>query len=423
MQLIAIGLNHTTAPVAIREQVTFSSHNLTAALHEMMAQQLAAEVMILSTCNRTEIYCYTLANSSLAIIEWLCNYHKLNVDTLRPHLYIHADTATTLQHLFRVACGLDSMVLGEPQILGQLKQAYNIARTESSVKKILSKALEHSFSVAKQVRTDTAIGSSPVSVAFAAVRLAQQIFGSLHNSTALLIGAGETIELAARHLAENKLQRMIIANRTVERARNLALEFAAYAISLDEIAAHLAEVDIIIASTASPNIILTQDMVKQAIKIRKHKPIFMVDIAVPRDIDSSVGLLPDVYLYTVDDLNEVIQDNLRSRAQAAKQAEEIIETQVMHFMGWLKSLEAVHTICHLRDKTLQIQQEVAAKAKRMLDNGKEPYEVVDYLVHTLTNKLIHTPCSQLRQASYDGREEMILVARQLFQLAEDNNEE
>ncbi|WP_353572576.1 glutamyl-tRNA reductase [Candidatus Albibeggiatoa sp. nov. BB20] len=419
MQLIAIGLNHTTAPVAIREQVTFSPEHLTHALHEIIERGIASEAAIVSTCNRTELYCHAEPAQVEQIIDWLCQYHNLQADALRKHLYIYADNQQAIHHLLRVACGLDSMVLGEPQILGQLKNAYQTAREAKAIKRLLTKAFEYSFSVAKQVRTDTAIGSSPVSVAFAAVRLAQQIFGELHKSTALLLGAGETIELAARHLSENQLNRMIVANRTVERARTLAKEFAGYAITLEEIPMHLAEADIVIASTASPIPILSKEMVQAAIKIRKHKPIFMVDIAVPRDIAEDVGDLPDVYLYTVDDLNEVIQENLRSRKQAAHQAEEIIETQVSHFMGWLKSLDAVSTIRDLREQTQNTQQALVNKAKRMLDNGKPAPEVIEYIAHTLANKLIHSPCSQLRQASYEGHHEMINMTRQLFQLEEE----
>jgi glutamyl-tRNA reductase len=270
--------------------------------------------------------------------------------------------------------------------------------------------------VAKQVRTDTAIGSSPVSVAFAAVRLAQQIFGDLQGNTALLIGAGETIELAARHLHEKGLGRMIVANRTVERARLVAKEFSGYAITLEEIPKHLEEADVVITSTASPVPILTKAMVEQAVKARKHRPIFMVDIAVPRDIEAEVAELEDVYLYSVDDLNQVIQENLRSREQAALKAEEIIDTEVSHFMGWINSLDAISTICAIRDHSQETRNSLVDKAKRMLDSGKPAYEVIDYLAHTLTNSLMHTPCAQLRQAGYDGRAEVVLAARQLFQL-------
>ena len=417
MQLFALGLNHTTATIEIREQVNFSPDRLRHALHEFIERELADEVAIVSTCNRTEIYCSSTVDTSEAVIDWLSYYHNVPKRQLRKYLYIHHQLEAA-KHLFRVASGLDSMILGEPQILGQLKTAYQTAKETGTLGKLLGKLFQHSFSVAKQVRTDTAISSSPVSVAFAAVRLAQQIFGDLTQQTALLIGAGETIELTARHLHENGLTRMIVANRTVERARQLAKEFSGYAITLEEIGVHLAEADVVIASTASPTIVLDMDTVKSAIKVRKHRPMFMVDIAVPRDIDPNVSQLEDVYLYTVDDLNEVIQENLRSRQQAALQAEEIIDVQVNHFLGWLNSLSAVDTICHLREQAQDFSHTLVQKTKRMIDNGKSPYEAIDYLAHTLTNTLMHTPCAQLRQAGYNGREDLVLAAQQLFQLSE-----
>jgi glutamyl-tRNA reductase len=417
MQLFAFGLNHNTAPVQIREQVNFSPERLKHALHDLIERELVQETVIISTCNRTELYCGLENDTTQAIINWLSHYHNLPSQLLEQHLYTY-EQAEAVRHLLRVACGLDSMILGEPQILGQIKSAYNTAREMGTTSRLLNKLFEHCFSVAKHVRTDTAIGSSPVSVAFAAVRLAQQIFGDLNGNTALLIGAGETIELAARHLHENQLGRMIVANRTIERARQLAKEFAGYAITLEEISVHLAEADVVISSTASPTHILTQAEVKQAIKIRKHRPMFMVDIAVPRDIDPTVGDLEDVYLYSVDDLNEVIQENLRTRGQAAQKAEELIDTQVTHFIGWWNSLDVVDTICHLRDQAQETRHRLVAKAKRMIDNGKSPYDVIDYLAHTLTNTLMHTPCVQLRQAGYDGHEELVTAALQLFQLTE-----
>ncbi|MBE9563244.1 MAG: glutamyl-tRNA reductase [Proteobacteria bacterium] len=421
MQLFVFGLNHNTAPVSVREQVNFSPERLQHALHDIIKCKLATEIVIISTCNRTELYCvfeHDTDNIAQVINNWLSHYHNIPSQLLQTHLYVHKKE-DAVRHLLRVACGLDSMVLGEPQILGQIKLAYNTAKEAKTTKRLLNKLFEYSFSVAKQVRTDTAIGSSPVSVAFAAVRLAQQIFGDLQANTALLIGAGETIELAARHLHENQLGQMIVANRTLERARQLAKEFAGYAITLEEIPVHLAEADVVIASTASQTHVLTKAEVEQAIKVRKHRPMFMVDIAVPRDIEPTVGELEDVYLYSVDDLNEVIQDNLRSREQEALKAEEIIDTQVTHFMNWWRSLDVVATICELRDQTQDRKNHIVNKAKHMLDNGKSPYEVVDYLAHTLTNTLMHSPCSQLRQAGYDGQNELITAAQQLFQLSDD----
>ncbi|OUD12695.1 glutamyl-tRNA reductase [Thioflexithrix psekupsensis] len=418
-RLLALGLNHNTAPVAIREQVNFTTAMQINACQQLIQEGLAEEAVIVSTCNRTELYVVSEAENDLSLVAWLGRYHQLDPTTLNDYLY-HYSQQQVVRHLLRVASGLDSMVLGEPQILGQLKSAYALAKEHQTTGKLLSKLFEHGFAVAKQVRTDTAIGSSPVSVAFAAVRLAQQIFGQFDTSTALLIGAGETIELAARHLRENGLKRMVVANRTLERARLLAKEFAGYAITLEEIPDHLAEADIVIASTASPEPVLLFEQVQNALKARKRRPIFIVDIAVPRDVEGRVGELKDVYLYTVDDLNEVIQENLRSRAQAALQAEEIIDTQVVHFMDWWHSLSAVDTICRLRDHATDIRNDLVNKAKRMLNNGKPAHEVIEHLAHQLTNTLLHAPCVQLRQAGSDKRDDLVLSARHLFRLPEND---
>ena len=422
MQLIALGINHTTASVDIREKVSFSNQKLIDALQQLPRHDNINEVLILSTCNRTELYCVVTSDDVQQqqwLIQWLADYHHVDVQQLSVCIYIHRQL-DAVRHLLRVACGLDSMVLGEPQILGQLKMAYQHAQQQKSMHSMLDKLFQHSFATAKQVRTDTAIGSSPVSVAFAAVRLAQQIFGDLQPYTALLIGAGETIELAARHLHQNGLKNMIIANRTLERARSLATEFNGYAITLDEIPAHLAEADIVLSSTGSSTPILYQDTVKTAIKKRKHKVMFMVDIAVPRDIAPEVADLDDVFLYSVDDLNEVIQENLRSREEAAKQAEEIIDTQVSHFHGWLQSLYAVNAICDVRNQADEHRTRLLNKAKAMLHNGKTPEETLEHLAYNLTNALLHTPCVQLRQAGYNGHYDMVEMVKQLYQLSELN---
>jgi glutamyl-tRNA reductase len=308
------------------------------------------------------------------------------------------------------------MVLGEPQILGQVKAAFRTASQASGTGKLLARLFQHAFSVAKQIRTDTAIGNSPVSVAFAAVSLARQIFTDLSSQCALLIGAGETIELAARHLHQHGIGRMIVANRTLERAHLLANQFDAYAISLTELSHHLAEADIVISSTASPLPVLGKGTVESALKKRKHRPMFMVDIAVPRDIEAEVGTLNDVYLYTVDDLEEVVQENQRSRREAAEQAEEIIELHANEFMAWLRSLDAVSLIQGYRAQAHQVRDEVLDRALHQLQCGKPPEEALRFLAHTLTNKLIHTPSTRLRQAGADGRNELLDAANTLFEL-------
>jgi glutamyl-tRNA reductase len=313
------------------------------------------------------------------------------------------------------------MVLGEPQILGQMKQAYLTANQAGTVGRLLNRLFQHTFSVAKQVRTDTAIGASPVSVAFAAVSLAKQIFSDMNSHTALLVGAGETIELVARHLRETGIGRIIIANRTVEKAHTVASEVDGYAIALSEIPAHLAEADMVISSTASQLPILGKGAVERAIKARKHRPMLMVDIAVPRDIEPEVDQLNDVYLYTVDDLQEIINENLKSRQEAARQAEDIIDTQVSHFMGWMRSLDAVKTIRAYRETTESTRDRVLETALRQLHAGKDPEWVAQELARQLTNKLMHAPCAQMNQASYEGRSELLEAARELFNLKTNDN--
>jgi glutamyl-tRNA reductase len=415
MPLFALGINHKTAPVEIRERVVFAPDRLRQALSDMSAIEGLQEVAILSTCNRTEIYCDLEYDTPETVIRWLAEYHHVSREELQAYVYAHPDREA-VRHMLRVAAGLDSMILGEPQILGQMKDAYHKGTEAGTIRTLLGRLFQHTFLVAKEIRTDTAIGASPVSVAFAAVSLARQIFGDLSDETALLVGAGETIELAARHLHDNQVGRIIVANRTAERAHSLAADYGGYAIALSEIPAHLAEVDIVFASTASQQPIVNRAMVKQALRKRKHRPIFMVDMAVPRDIEPSVGDLDDVYLYAVDDLQDVIQENLKSRQEAAKQAEEIVEVQVAHFMGWIKSLDAVDTICAYRNQAEATRNEVLDRARQMLTSGKPADEILEFLAHTLTNKLIHAPSANLKQAGYQGRSELIKAARELFEL-------
>lgn len=415
MPLFAIGLNHTTAPVNIRERVTFGPDIVVAALRSLTELGGVNEAVILSTCNRTELYCDADDDALDRTRSWLARFHGLAVEDIAPYLYIH-EQRQVVDHLLSVASGLDSLVLGEPQILGQVKNAYQTAHDAGRTGKLLTRLFQHAFNTAKQVRTDTAIGDSPVSVAFAAVSLARQIFAELSEQTALLIGAGETIELAARHLAQNGVGRIIVANRTVSRAQELAHQFDAYAISLTEIPAHLAEADIVISSTASPVPVLGKGTVESALKRRRHRPVFMVDIAVPRDIEAEVGNLEDVYLYTVDDLDEVIQGNLRSRQEAAEQAKDIITFQVEEFLAWMRSLDAVGLIQDYRKQANGIRDEVLTKALRMLEAGKPADEALGFLAQTLTNKLLHTPSAQLREAGSNGRHELLEAANQLFRL-------
>ena len=415
MTLLAVGINYNTAPVSIRERLAFPADILDNTLKNLRSVRNISEAAILSTCNRTEFYCHTESDDQAPLIEWIAETKIIRATEFTPYLYSYKDSQS-IRHMFRVACGLDSMILGEPQILGQMKTAYQAANQAGTLGRNLSKLFHHTFSAAKKVRTDTAIGSSPVSVAFAAVQLAQQIFDKLSEQTALLIGAGETIELTARHLHQHGIGRIIIANRTYDKAHALATQFNGYAIALSELPDHLAEADIVVSSTASQLPILGKGRVESAIKKRKHKPMFMVDLAVPRDIEAEVEQLRDVYLYTVDDLQNTVNQNMDSRRRAAEQAEEIIDTQVEHFLAWLRSQGAQETIRDFRQQAELTRDEVLQKALAQLNSGASADEVLQRLAHTLTNKLIHTPCAQLREAGANERHDLIAASREIFKL-------
>ena len=415
MYLSVLGINHRTAPVEVRGQVAFPPESLPRALDELLTLDGVQEAAILSTCNRTEIYINQDSDSDPSVENWLCRFHQLNPMSLEPHCYTYKES-DAVRHMLRVAAGLDSMVLGEPQILGQMKDSYQSALEFGSIDTLVSRLFQHTFSVAKQIRTDTAIGASPVSVAFAAVSLAKQIFGDFENQTALLIGAGETIELAARHLHDQGTGKLIVANRTVSRAHDLAARFNGYGIGLDEIPAHLAEADIVISSTGSTTPIITRDIVEATLVSRKHRPVLMVDIAVPADIEPGVAGFDDVYLYSVDDLKQVIEENMRSRQEAALQAEEIIDAQVDRFMSWTRSLEAVPTVRAYREFAESLAQQERNKALNQLESGKTPEEVIDTLTRNLVNKLIHNPSVNLRGAVAEGETGLLDAVRTLFRL-------
>lgn len=415
MSLLAVGLNHNTAPVTLRERVNIGPEAVPEALAGLRAVSGAEEAAILSTCNRTEVYCALGDGDPAAVVDWFQSYHQLPDQQIRPHLYSHPN-ASAVKHVMRVASGLDSMVVGEPQVLGQMKTAYDTALQAGAIGNLLNRLFQHSFSVAKEVRSRTAVGQHPVSVAFAAVRLAQHIFGDLRGYTALLLGAGETIELTARHLHKNGLGRMVVANRNLARAQDLAADYSGYAISLTDLPQHLAEADIIIGSTSSPIPLIEPAQMQAAIQTRKHRPVFIVDMAVPRDIDPAVGDLNDIYLYTVDDLREVIEENLRNRHEAALEAEEIINDQVITFMDWMLSRDAVSTIRALRGQARMLQQEAVDNARRKLSQGADPERLLNEVTRSLTNKLLHLPTTQLRDASARGRDDLLQAVQELYDL-------
>lgn len=415
MTLLAFGINHTTAPLALRERVAFAPENLQGAMQEACAQAGLTEVAILSTCNRTEIYAASESDAT-AIQQWLVDHTAIEAVDLANSYYCYQDHEA-VRHMMKVAGGLDSLVLGEPQILGQMKSAFAVAKEAGTLGAELHAAFQQVFNIAKRVRTETAIGENPVSVAYAAVSLAQQIFSNLKQDTALLIGAGETIELVARHLAEQGIKHIIVANRTLDRAQRLAREFNGEAILLADIPEQLHRADIVISSTASQLPLLGKGAVESALKKRKHKPMFMLDIAVPRDIEEQVGELDDVYLYTVDDLHAVIDENKKSRVAAADQAEEIINEGVELFLRHQRALSAVETVKAYRNKAEQLRDLELQKALRSLQTGANPEQVLQQFARNLTNKLIHSPTAVLKEASASSRHHVIQVAQELFSLS------
>lgn len=415
MAFIALGINHKTASVDVRERVAFTPEQMVEALQQLCRVTPTREAAILSTCNRSELYLEQDRIEADAVLAWLANYHRLSLDDLKACAYVHIDDQA-VRHMMRVASGLDSMVLGEPQILGQMKSAYAVAREAGSVGPLLGRLFQATFSTAKTVRTDTAIGENPVSVAFAAVSLAKQIFASLDRSQALLIGAGETITLVARHLHEQGVKRIVVANRTLERASALAEQFGAHAILLADIPQELYNSDIVISSTASQLPILGKGAVEQALKKRKHKPMFMVDIAVPRDIEAQVADLDDVYLYTVDDLHEVVAENLKSRQGAAQAAEELVDVGADDFMARLRELAAVDVLKAYRQHAERLRDEELLRAQRLLANGGTPEDALAQLARGLTNKLLHAPSVQLKKLSAEGRVEALSIVQDLFAL-------
>lgn len=419
MTLIALGLNHQTAPLALREKVALDAASLPAALASLLSRPGVEEAALLSTCNRTEVYAQVEPGQEASVADWLAQHHGLDYAALEGYLYRH-EGGEAVRHLFRVASGLDSMVLGEPQILGQVKEAWQAARVARSLRNPLDRLFQQTFSVAKRVRTDTRVGAHPVSVAFAAVRLARQAFARLEEATVLLIGAGDTIELAARHLAEARPRRLLVANRTLDHAQALAGRHGGVALPLSELARHLPEADVVISATASRHPILDKALVSAALRTRKHRPMFLLDLAVPRDIAGDVADLPDVYLYTVDDLDQVIESGRASRREAAEQAEAIIDLQVEHYLAWWQAQGRQDALRQLRAGGASARDLALARAREQLASGEDAALVLQRLAHQLTNRLLHGPTAALRQAALDGDIELLRAAERLYKGSDDS---
>jgi glutamyl-tRNA reductase len=442
MALVLLGINHNTANVALREQVAFPPEKMAEAIKGVTSLEHVREAVIVSTCNRTELYVdVDLSDADInadgtsehggdaaaqsdrlgaeqhKLLHWLSEYHGVSEAELGGCSYFHWHE-DVIRHLMRVACGLDSMVLGEPQILGQIKSAYAVAKELGVARSQLSRAFEEAFSIAKEVRTDTAIGENPVSVAYAAVTLAEQIFSDLGSLHALLIGAGHTIELVARHLTERGVRSIVVANRTLQNAVRLGEKFGARGVLLSDIPEELLQADIVVSSTNSQLPLLGKGAVESAIRKRRHKPMLLVDLAVPRDIEPEVGEISDAYLYSVDDIRDVIEDNVKSRAQAAEQASSIIERGVEEYLRQLRALNAVATLKLYRDKADTIRRSELDKAFRALEKGVPADQVLETLARGITNKLTHAPSVQMKRASAEGRDDLVRLTQELFELGE-----
>lgn len=396
MAFNVLGLNHKTAPVALREKVAFNEDRLVAALRTLRQESGIAEVVILSTCNRTEVYWAGTA-SGAELSRWLERHHGNTLD-IASSLYVHQDQLA-VEHAFSVASGLDSMVLGEAQILGQLKDAYRVAHETGSTGPWLNKLFQAAFSAAKRVRSETQIGANAVSLASATVSLARRMYANLSDHTALMIGAGEMIALTARHFASAGVKHMVIANRTLSRAQSLATELKAYAVDLSALDRELADADIVVSCTASSAPLISKNAAAAAVRARRHRPIFMVDLAVPRDIEPSVAELEDVYLFSIDDLQQLVDENRQQREVAAGGARLLLEEEVARFLAGLRAHDAGPAIRALRQNADAIRLQTMEQARRMLAAGKSSDEVVEYLANTLTNRLLHSPTQALRQAA------------------------
>ncbi len=411
MSLVVLGLNHRTAPIEVRERIVFDAERLPQALASLRALPGWQEALIVSTCNRTEIYFVGQDNDG-QLAGWLAS-SAAGGCTLADCLY-RIEGNDAVRHVFAVAAGLDSLILGEPQILGQLKDSYRAAQQAGTAGQLLNRLFQTTFSVAKRVRSETGIGASAVSVASAGIQLARRIFTDFEHLTALLVGAGDMIELAARHLHSQRIGRMIIANRSLNRAQRIAEGLQASAILLDSIGSHLAHADLVICSTARPGHVIALEAVQTALDARRRRPMFMLDLAVPRDIDPRVGELEDVYLYTIDHLRDVVDQNVRARQEEATAARHIIDAEVLLFMTGLKILEAVPAIRELRSHAEATRAQTLEQARRMLAAGHEPEEVIEYLASTLTNRLMHAPSTALRDAAESGDATLAEAAARLF---------
>jgi glutamyl-tRNA reductase len=441
MALFLVGINHNTADIDLREKIAFPPEIVGEALHDVVGLAEVNEAVIVSTCNRTELYLdfndesepasgsakneptenRKLVDRRQFVMDWMAKYRNLSNETLANSSYFYGDEEV-VRHLMKVSCGLDSMVLGEPQILGQIKSAFAVSKDLNVVGASLGRAFDNAFTIAKQVRTDTAIGENPVSVAFAAVTLAERIFSRVGSLKVLLIGAGRTVELVARHLLDRGVQEIVVANRTLDNAIELASRIKGHGCLLSDIPEQLVNADIVVSSTNSQLPLLGKGTVERALKSRKHRPMLLIDLAVPRDIEPEVGQVADAYLYTVDDISDVIEDGQKSRAEAAAQAESIIERGIEEYREHLRSLNAVSTLKAFRTKADTIRANELERALKDLEKGEKPEDVLNSLARSITNKLIHSPSVQMKKASAEGNNDLVKLTQRLFELDDDSEQ-
>ncbi len=415
MALLVLGINHKSSTLALREKLAFDAARLPEALESLRALDNVREAAILSTCNRSELYCVCDQQDASSILNWLSEHHDIPLLQFSDKAYEFWQGAA-VRHMMAVASGLDSMVLGEPQIFGQMKNAYSAAQHANTAGPELSRLFQQIFSTAKEIRTETELGAHPISLAYISLSLAKRIFSDISQNRVLLIGAGEMIELVAKHFFENGVEQIIVANRTLEKADTIAQQVNGHSITLSELPDQLHHADIVITSTASPVPVLGKGTVESAIKKRMHKPVFMVDLAVPRDIEAEVEQLRDVYLYTLDDLQEIIHDNLQNRESASEQAQLIIDRRSAEYNLVKKERLAVGTLKAYRSKLEQLKDAELDKAKKALESGEDPADVLDKLGHSLINKIMHEPSITLKKAGAEERFDLLNLSKELFGL-------
>lgn len=413
MPLFTIGISHHTAPIEIRERVAIPRTEYADRVAQLCALPGVEEVVILGTCNRTEIYCLSSRAGKEMLLDWVHRSNGIPAGQLDRHFYAF-EGEEAARHLIRVASGLDSLVLGETQILGQLKEAWQQAHDAGSLGTVLDRLFQHAFASAKSIRTRSGISEHPVSVAYTAVVLARQIFGDLGSRTVALIGAGEMVQLCGRYLRDHGIANLLILNRSREKAEELALELDATAMTLDRLGEALPMADILFSSTASPQPVIRKADVKAALRARRHRPMFLVDIAVPRDIEPAVASLKDVYLYTIDDLQNVVDENMQHRSQAAELAMGDVDEAVAAFMRWLYGIRAARTLKRIRTQSHEFEDELTERALRRLKAGQDPADVLQQLAATLTNKILHLPSKRLREAAEDRDYEVLKAADRIF---------